>query len=144
MKNTYYFIVLFTFISIQALSQKINPTTEAEYLYGSVGYKIQLNNKLPVKEGYTLRDFKPVVEENRQVEFKGVYRKGENKPCAIIMIYTKLRNTPQYYCIPTDDADAALWRKFNASLLDDSENQQPQLQFFAYCIAFLASQTQQQ
>ncbi|MCB0848338.1 MAG: hypothetical protein KDC20_01060, partial [Bacteroidetes bacterium] len=37
------------------------PTTSAEYLYGSVGYKLQLNNKLPMKEGYTLRDFSPVV-----------------------------------------------------------------------------------
>ncbi|QQR96244.1 MAG: hypothetical protein IPJ93_06360 [Bacteroidota bacterium] len=70
MKNTVYFIALFVFISIQALSQKINPTTEAEYLYGSVGYKIQLNNKLPTKEGYTLRDFKPVVEEYARLNLK--------------------------------------------------------------------------
>ena len=139
-------VLIFTVLLLTghiALAQKINPTTEAEFLYGSVGYKIQLNNKLPVKEGYSLKDFKPVVEENRQVEFKGVFRKGENTPCAVIMIYTKLRNAPQYYCIPTDDASADLWQRFNASLLDDSENQQPQLQFFAYCLAYLSSQNHQ-
>lgn len=119
------------------------PTTSAEYLYGSVGYKLQLNNKLPMKAGYSLKDFDPVEEESRKVEFKGLYRNGEKNPCAVIMIYTRLRMAPQYYCIPSADADAELWKKFNVSLLDDSENQQPQLQFFAYCIAHLASQLSQ-
>ncbi|MBS1763480.1 MAG: hypothetical protein JSS90_00790 [Bacteroidetes bacterium] len=130
-------------ISALGLHAQQVPTTSAEYLYGSVGYKLQLNNKLPMKEGYTLRDFAPVNEETRQVEFKGLFRNGENKPCAVIMIYTRLRMAPQYYCIPSADADAELWSKFKASLLDDSENQQPQLQFFAYCIAHLASQLAQ-
>ncbi|HRV53317.1 MAG: hypothetical protein M9940_01330 [Bacteroidetes bacterium] len=127
-------------IAALKLNAQQAPTTSAEYLYGSVGYKLQLNNKLPMKEGYTLRDFSPVVEDTRQVEFKGLYRNGEKIPCAVIMIYTRLRMAPQYYCIPSADADAELWKKFNASLLDDSENQQPQLQFFAYCIAHLSAQ----
>jgi hypothetical protein len=124
-------------------AQPISPTTAAEYLYGSVGYKLQLNNKLPMKEGYLLKDFITIDQENRKVEFKGIFRTGEKQPCATIMIYTKLRNAPQYYCIPTADADAELWQKFNASLLDDTENQQPQLQFFAWCIARLAAQLSQ-
>ncbi len=127
-------------LGVKAQNTKIAPTSSGEYLFGSVGYKLQLNNKLPMKEGYTLKDFQPIEMAERKVEFKGIYRKGESKPCAFIMIYTKLRNTPQYYCIPTADADTELWQKFHSSLMDDSENQQPQLQFFGYCLAQLAAQ----
>lgn len=123
-----------------SVAQKIAPTSNDEYLYGAVGYKLQLNAKLDVKKGYHLNDFTPIEEAERKVEFKGIFRSGETKPCAIIMIYTKLRNTPQYYCIPTADAAPELWQKFFKSLLDDTENQQPQLQFFAYCLGNLAAQ----
>ncbi len=123
-----------------AIAQKIAATTHDEYLYGSVGYKLQLNAKLDVKQGYYLKDYTPVEEADRKTEFKGIFRKGETIPCAIIMIYTKLRNAPQYYCIPTADAAPQLWQKFFKSLTDDSENQQPQLQFFAYCLGNLAAQ----
>jgi len=129
---------------LNAQQAKIAPTTSTEYLYASVGYKMQLNAKLPPKEGYTLKDYKPIEQPERKVEFKGVFRKGEAKPCAFIMIYTKLRTTPQYYGIPTVNADAELWQKFFDSLKDDSENQQPQLQFFAYCLANLAAQISEQ
>lgn len=140
LKITAFLIFSFFSIAVKAQSTKIAPTTSSEYLYASVGYKIQLNAKLPTKEGYILKDYNPIEQPDRKVEFKGVYRKGETKPCAFIMIYTKLRTTPQYYGIPTADADPELWQKFFASLTDDSENQQPQLQFFAYCLANLAAQ----
>ena len=39
-------------IAALKLNAQQAPTTSAEYLYGSVGYKLQLNNKLPMKEGY--------------------------------------------------------------------------------------------
>jgi hypothetical protein len=141
MKKSLIAFVLIALFSTPLFAQtNIAPTTSSEYLYGAVGYKLQLNNKLAMKEGYTLADFTPVEEANRKVEFKGIYRTGETKPCAFIMIYTKMRNTPQYYCIPTHDADQELWTKFFNSLLDDTENQQPQLQFFAYCLAQLSAQ----
>ncbi len=134
------FLFFFIFSVGLCAAQKIAPTTNEEYLYGAVGYKLQLNAKLDVKQGYHLSDYLPVEEAERKVEFKGIFRNGETKPCAIIMIYTKLRNAPQYYCIPTADAPQELWQKYFKSLMDDSENQQPQLQFFAYCIGNLAAQ----
>ena len=142
-KITFFFICIFS-LGIRAQSTQIAPTTATEYLYASVGYKMQLNAKLPAKEGYTLKDYKLIEEPDRKVEFKGVFRTGETKPCAFIMIYTKLRTTPQYYGIPTASANAELWQKFFDSLKDDSENQQPQLQFFAYCLANLAVQIYEQ
>lgn len=140
LKTTLLLISCLFSLMLNAQQTKIAPTTSTEYLYASVGYKMQLNAKLPAKEGYTLKDYKPIEQPDRKVEFKGVFRKGETKPCAFIMIYTKLRTTPQYYGIPTANADAELWQKFFESLKDDSENQQPQLQFFAYCLANLAAQ----
>ena len=134
------FLLLFVFFTNISTAQKINPTANDEYLYGSVGYKLQLNAKLDGKQGYHLSDYAPIEETDRKVEFKGIFRNGETKPCALIMIYTKFRNTPQYYCIPTADAAPELWQKFFKSLRDDSENQQPQLQFFAYCLGNLAAQ----
>ncbi len=141
MKKRFLGLTLILIACIQiCTAQKISPTTHDEYLYGSVGYKLQLNAKLDVKQGYHLKDYAPVEEINRKTEFKGIFRNGETQPCAIIMIYTKLRNAPQYYCIPTADASPELWQKFFKSLMDDSENQQPQLQFFAYCLGNLAAQ----
>jgi hypothetical protein len=118
----------------------IAPTTPEEYNYGFAGYKLQLNMKLPMKDGYHLREYKSVEEAERTMEFKGVFRKGETKPCVMIMIFTKLRTTPQYYAIPTTDASAELWKKFYDSLMDDSQNNIPQLQFFTKCLGNLAQQ----
>ena len=133
----------FLWLMINASAQTtvpIAPTTPEEYNYGFAGYKLQLNMKLPMKDGYYIKEFKQVEEPLRTVEFKGVFRKGETKPCVIIMVFTKLRTTPQYYAIPTTDAPAELWKKFYDSLLDDTENNQPQLQFFSMCLGNLAQQ----
>jgi hypothetical protein len=142
-------LLIFIFAAISLNAQKtaqktspstVQPTTEDEYLYGISGYKLQLNMKLTMKPGYTLQDYTAVEEPERKVEFKGLFRKGETAPCAIIMIYTKVRGTPNYYCIPTTDATPELWKKFNDSLIDDNNNAQPQMQFFAKSLANLAQQ----
>ena len=52
------------------LAQMTAPTTEAEYNYGAVGYKIQLQAKLETKEGYTLKDAEGCEESERKIEFK--------------------------------------------------------------------------
>jgi hypothetical protein len=127
-------------LPLSAVSQKTLPTTDAEYNYGAVGYKIQLNAKLETKPGYSMRDMEGCEESERKIEFKAVYRDGEQTPCFVIMVYTRLRTPPMYYCIPTPDANPALWDKFNKSLTAGTDNPADQLQFFTLCISRLMMQ----
>lgn len=120
-----------------AFSQAIAPTTAEEFNYGVVGYKLSLQAKLGVKAGYSLKEVKGCEEEDRKMDFKLMYRDGENVPCAIIVIYTKFRTPPMYYCIPTRDASPELWSKFNRSLTIGSDNPSDQLEFFTSCISKL-------
>ncbi len=115
-----------------AFCQKINPTSEEEYNFGTVGYKIQLQNKLPMKQGYRIADFGIFEEPDRTVAFKGLIRHGEEYPCAIIMIYTKDKFPPEYFCIPTEDAPFELWERYFKSLKVVSDNQVSQLRFMSY------------
>ncbi len=124
---------LFLLFSVTAsLSQKIAPTTEEEYNFGTVGYKIQLQNKLPMKQGYRIADYGIFEEPDRTVAFKGLMRQGEEYPCAIIMIYTKDKFPPEYFCIPTEDAPYELWERYFKSLKVVSDNQVSQLRFMSY------------
>jgi hypothetical protein len=66
-----------------------------------------------------------------------MYRDGESIPCAIIMVYTRIRMSPLYFCFPTHDADPEIWRKFTLSLTTGTDNPQEQLHFFNTCIARL-------
>jgi hypothetical protein len=120
-----------------ASAQVVAPTTEAEYNYGAVGYKIQLQAKLETKEGYTMKSTEGCEEADRKTEFQLLYRTGETVPCAVIMIYTKSHAAPLYYCIPTANANPALWDKFYKSLTTGTDNPAGQLQFLNYCIARL-------
>lgn len=135
MKNC--IVLIFMLIASLSNAQMIAPTTEEEYLYGSVGYKLQLQNKLDTKEGYYLKDAEGCEEAERKMEFKLVFRKGETQPCAVIAIFTKIRTAPLYFCIPTANASQALWDKFYKSLTAGTDNPAGQLQFSNYCIARL-------
>ena len=118
-------------------AQKIAPTTTDEYNYGAVGYKIQLNAKLPVKQGYSIKEMQGCVEDERSIEFKAVYRDGETSPCIVIMVYNRFRNPPMYFCIPTADADPALWKKYHTAIAEGTDNPADQLQFFTRCVSQL-------
>jgi len=124
-------IAFFTllFISVVVHAQKIKPTTEDEYNFGTIGYKIQLQTKLPMKKGYSLTDLGGHEEPDRSVLLKGLTRDGETMPCAVIMVYTKLNTPPEYFCMPTPDAPESLWDRFHQSLNVITENKQQQLQF---------------
>ena len=115
--------------------QDITPTTEEEYNYGAVGYRIQLQARLDTKKGYMIHDLETYEEETRKIDFKGLYRKGEEKPCVVIMIYSRLRNAPLYYSIPTTNADPSMWDRFHRSLTTGTDNPQEQLQFFTLALA---------
>ncbi len=131
---------VFQLLSLSAVSQIVAPTTEAEYNYGAVGYKIQLQAKLDTREGYHLVDAEGCEDPERKIEFKIMYRTGEAKPCGVIMIYTRIRNSPLYYCIPTENASPLLWEKFHKSLHTGTDNPSDQLHFFSYCLARLTMQ----
>ena len=91
--------------------------------------------KVDIKPGYNIIDYDTYEYGDRQAQFKGLMRKGESKPCAILMIYQKLRNQPEYYCIPTPDAPEVLWDRYRASLTGETDNKQEQLQFFGFALA---------
>ena len=109
-----------------------NPTTEEEYNYGAIGYKIQLQTKLPVKQGYRITDFGILEEPGRTISFKGLLRSGEETPCAMIMVYTRDNTPPEYFCMPTLNAPQPLWRRYWQSLEVISDNKINQLKFMSY------------
>lgn len=129
------FILLQSFQSLNAQDSKIAPTTEEEYVMGSVGYKMFMQMKVALKDNYKVKDIHEVEYGDRKAAFKGLHRPGEVKPCAIILIYTKLRGAPEYYCIPTLDAPEILWDRFRVGLVGQTDNQQDQLQFFGFALA---------
>ena len=137
MKKILLLNAFFLFFFGIASAQIISPTTEEEYNYGAVGYKIQLNAKLDTKQGYRLENAEGCEESDRKIEFKLIYRDKENQPCAVIMVYTKVRNPPAYFCIPTANASPALWDKFHKSIATGTDNPADQLQFFTKCLAQL-------
>lgn len=130
-------VLILMLISSFSNAQLVSPTTEEEYNYGAVGYRIQLQNKLETKAGYVIKDAEDCEEAERKMEFKLLFREGENQPCAVFAIYTKIRTAPLYYCIPTANASPALWDKFYKSLATGTDNPSGQLQFSNYCFARL-------
>ena len=120
---------------LAANAQDQNPTTEEEYNYASGGFKLQLQMKLPMKKGYSATDLLIFEEGERKCSFKAVIRTGEKLPCAIIMIYDRPRENPEYFCIPSSDASNELWDKFYSSLKSDVENEKERFKFFNHAIA---------
>ncbi len=128
-------VILFNTTPTFGQDQKIAATTEDEYVMGSVGYKMMMQMKVELKGGYKVKDLKDYEYGERKASFKGLYRPSEQQPCAIIMVYTKLRGAPEYYCIPTLDAPESLWDRFRVSLAGETDNKQEQLQFFSFAFA---------
>lgn len=130
-------IVLFSLlILISGLlkAQDFSPTTEEEYNMGSVGYKMYLRMGVEIKAGYKVKDIAEYEYGERKASFKGLFRSGDTKPCAIIMIYSKQRGNPEYYCIPTPDAPEILWDRYRVSLSGEIDNKQEQLQFLSFAL----------
>lgn len=130
--------VLFLMLFGNVISaQIIAPTTMEEYNYGAIGYKIQLQARLDTKAGYKLVPAEGCEEPERKIEYQLMYRDEDSIPCAVILIFTKTRNAPLYYCIPTANASPEIWDKFNKSLAIGTDNPSEQLQFFTKCISYL-------
>ncbi len=132
MKKLLVLLLLLGIAGREAMAQKIAPTTEDEFNYGTIGYKIQLQTKLPMKQGYRIADFGNIEEPGRTIAFKGLMRDGEETACAVIMVYTKDKNPPEYFCLPTNDAPESLWSRYWQSLDVISDNRISQLKFMSY------------
>ena len=126
--------ILLTSLSVSSFSQGFPPTTEEEYNMSTVGYKLYLQMGVELKKGYTVKEIGEYEYGDRKATFKGLYRSGDQKPCVIIMMYSKLRGAPEYYGIPTPDAPEVLWDRYRMSLAGETDNKQEQLQFFGYAL----------
>jgi len=134
MKKLLLFVLMNCLVSFTN-AQTIAPTSEEEYTMGLVGYKMFLRMGVEIKQGYKINQLAEYEYAERKATFKGLFRPGEQKPCAIIMIYSKSRGAPEYYCIPTLDAPEIYWDRFRTSLAGETDNQQEQLQFFCFSLA---------
>lgn len=134
-------LVLFGATSV--LSQTVAPTSEEEYNYGSVGYRIQLQTRMSDKQGYEIRESEICEEPGRRITFKQMFRISENQPCAYIMVYDRPGVSPFYYCIPSANASPALWDRFHESLTGGTDKPVEQLQFFSTCISRMLMKTHQ-
>ncbi|MFN5345734.1 MAG: hypothetical protein ACK44N_08925 [Bacteroidota bacterium] len=128
------FLFALIILSFQGISQSTSPTTDEEFNMATTGYKMYLQMGLPMKPGYRIVDFKEYEYGERKMVLKGLYRPTELKPCAMIIAYSRLRGAPEYYCIPSPDADELLWDRFRVSLAGEIDNKQEQLQFLSFAL----------
>jgi hypothetical protein len=110
LKNITLTTILTALISLTSFSQ----TTEEEFNYLTKGYKIQLESGLDMKKGYTIKDYgtwgTKYTDFERNATFKGLFRDGEDKPCAVLMIFKKTNNDyAEYVCIPHMESDEIIW-----------------------------------
>lgn len=106
-------------------------TTLEEYNYVTKGYKTQLESGLDMKKGYR---FEEVTQFNtksfwlgvhRNTTLKALFREGETKPCALLCILTKYKQS-QYICIPHYASSEEIWKlafeKISTYSGDDARN----------------------
>ncbi len=125
-------------------------TTQDEYNYITKGYKIELENiqnGLGGKRGYTwvdLGDWGMAANgAQRNCEFKALWRDGDNKPCAIMMIFkrTDIANGALYHiCIPSSDAPQAMWQESYDFINKALGNNTDALQAMIWAMMKLSSQ----
>lgn len=102
-------------------------TTLEEYNYLTKGYKIQIESGLDMKKGYRLEDLMESSVSGtqtdilglstrntmRKMSFKGLYRDGENTPCAVLVIYYRQdTGFSDYLCIPHFDSSLDIWNLY--------------------------------
>ena len=131
MKRILIILVALTSIAINTtIAQNENnqlpaPTTEEEYNYLTKGYKIQVDNGLDMKKGYSFVNMGPksgfslsftesfglkTTIVTRTIKFKGLVRDGEEKVCAILCICEREdTGFKQYICIPSYNASTQMW-----------------------------------
>ena len=61
---------------------------------GTVGYKMELQMKLPMKKGYSMKDEGSYSEGEQKIIFKSLYRDKEKNPCELIQMLKILTLIP--------------------------------------------------
>ncbi len=120
MKNFTKLTTTFLFALLFSVTNLFSQTTQEEYNYITKGYKVQIESGLDMKKGYSFVDLgnwnTKSGTENREIEFKGLMRIGQAKPCAIMMIYRRTdipTGVVEYVCIPSKDAPENIWKQTN-------------------------------
>ena len=115
-----------------------------EYDYITKEYGLDVTAKRDIKSGYSVKEIPTSLANanSRSAELQELYREGETKPCAIIMIYKKMGYSRSYYCIPTANASSRLWAKFLKSLNKDDTNSELMLHVMTYSLAKGLAQSQ--
>lgn len=109
--------VIFLFAMLFSLSIYAQETTQSEYDWIDAGCPVPSHIDGEYHDGYTLKNIGTwgythsnlMSSTDREFSFQTVYRKGVNKPIAILVTYIKGGNSENTYCIPTKGADQSLW-----------------------------------
>lgn len=96
-------------------------TSEEEFLYANLGYQEQLLKGLDDKKGYRWKVITEYLYQDkpkhpkRSFQFEGLYREGERRPCAIVVIYREDRQEEKrdgtFFCIPSSESEAEILAK---------------------------------
>ncbi len=113
--------VVFVTQNSNAQSCKELPTSLEEYNYIVKGYKIQLENGLDMKKGYTLKDIFEESANGRKVIFKELV-KEEKDLRAIMAIFTGLNGVTSYFCIPLGADTSNLLQSYTLSIQNALDN----------------------
>lgn len=143
--KTVFFILLFP---ILVICQTNKGTTLEEYNYVSKGYKIQIDSGLDMKKGYSFEEYGIFKDtrgvRTRQVEFKGLFRDGEDEPCAYLGIFEKKgTNRIFHVCVPNAHADFSIWDKFSTDFRKITPSGELQVEYVMAVFKFLANRSSQ-
>ena len=139
LKFSFIIVTILFSLFVNSEAQTIAATTSDEYTYGTVGYKMELQMRLPMKKGYALKDIGVYEDGERKLTFKLLMRDKEAIPCAVLLVYTKVRSAPEYFCLPTSDAPQDMWKQFYESLKSETENPEERFKFLAKGMTKLTS-----
>ena len=146
MLKTLQALFFFVFLLTTAKAQ----TTQDEYNYVTKGYKIELENAqngLSGKRGYNWQDLGDwgmnQAGAARNCNFKALYRDGDNKPCAVMMVFkrTDIANGAVFYiCIPSPDAPQTMWVETYNFINSNLNNNNDALQAMIWALMKLSAQ----
>lgn len=108
MKKLFLLTVLTFMFGFCAKSQKISassPTTEEEYNYLTVGYKVQKESGLDMKSGYKFIDLFDNTFSNYHFTGKLLLRTNKNEAAGIMIETTSnVSGRKYYFCIPYNNS----------------------------------------
>jgi hypothetical protein len=94
-------------------------TTKKEFDYLTQEYGDLIKKRKPLKEDYTFVEMYSTKYESRKMTFKGMIRKGETKPAAILVLYeSDFNDDIDYLCIPNKFSSEEMWEDFYYYLRD--------------------------